>query len=48
VTAGRSLIFASCRGSCGELDCLRSATAIHSVAVERPLNLLIEKRTLYG
>ena len=34
LAAGRSLNSASCRGSWGECSCPRSATAIHSVAVE--------------
>jgi len=36
LASGRSLKFASCRGGSGERSCLRSATAVNSVAVEHP------------
>ena len=47
LAAGRTLEFASCRGVWGERFCPRSATAIHSVAVDRTPNLSIGRRTLY-
>jgi len=47
MTAGRSLNCASCRGGWGKRSCPKSATAIHSVAVDRPSNFPIERRTLY-
>jgi len=46
LATGRSLICASWRGGWGECSCPRSATAIHSVAVDRTPNLPIERRTL--
>jgi len=47
LAAGRSLNCASFWGSWGERSCPRSGTAIHSVTVDRPPNLPIERRTLY-
>jgi len=41
LAAGRSLINAFRRGGCGERSCPRSATASHSVAVDRTPNLAI-------
>jgi len=46
LAAGRSLNCASCRGGWGERSCPSSATAIHSVAVDRTTNLPIERLTL--
>ena len=43
----RSLHYAPYRDSKGERSCLRSATAFHSVAVDRTPNLQVEKRTLW-
>ena len=43
----RSLNCASCRGGWGEHSCPRSATAIHSMTVDRTPNLPIERQTLY-
>jgi len=40
LAAGQSLKFASCRGGWDEPSYPRSATAIHSVAVDRTPNLL--------
>jgi len=45
--AGRSLDCASCWGGWSERTCPRSATASRSVAVDRTLNLQIDKRTLH-
>jgi len=47
LTIGGRLIIAFCRGGWGERSCPRSATAIHSVAMDRTLHLPIERRTLY-
>jgi len=44
--AGHSLNCASCWGGCGESSFPRSATTIHSVAVDRIPNLPIGRRTL--
>jgi len=46
LAAGQSLNCASCWGDWGERSCPRSATAIHSVAVDRTPNLPIRRRTL--
>jgi len=46
LAAGRSLNSASCRGGWGDRSCPRSATVIHSVAVDRTPNLPIGRRTL--
>jgi len=42
-----SLNNAFCRGDCGERSCPWSATAIHSVAVDRTHNLSVDSRILY-
>ena len=42
----RNLKFASCRGGWWENSLPKEATPIHSLAVDRPLNLPIERRTL--
>ena len=47
LAAGRNLSVASCRGGWGERSSPRRATAIHTVSVDRPPNLPIERRTLY-
>ena len=47
LAAGLSLNCASCRGNWGECSFPRSATAIHSVAVDRTPNLPTGRRTLY-
>jgi len=39
LSAGQSLNNAFCQGSCGEHSYLRSATAIHSVALDQTPNL---------
>jgi len=47
LAACRRLKYASYRGSWGERSCPRSATAIHSVSVNRTNNLPIERWTLH-
>jgi len=47
LAAGQSLKIASCRGGWGVRTCSRSATAIHSMAVDWTPNLPNERWTLY-
>jgi len=47
IAASRGLNCASCRGGWVERSCPRSATTIHSAAVDRSPNLPLEGRTLY-